>query len=326
MTVSAISRTADALDSVLEPLLGEFRDYALLDFPDHMNIGDSAIYAGEIAALDRYFGRPASYVCTLQHPLSELDAVAEDTVVLLHGGGNFGDVWDRHQLYRESVIDACRHRKVIQMPQSIHYSDTAARDRTARVIAAHPDFTLLVRDRPSFELASAQFDCEVLMCPDMAFALAPVTPPDVPIAHETMCLLRDDHERVAGAGEGYAEIGTIVDWPTDMERASRIRQRVLRVGERLPLGRMRLREWVFRTRAAAQTNRGFRLLAGAERIVTDRLHGHILSTLLGKPHVVLDNFYGKIGNFISAWPEDPNTRRATDIASVRAALEDLSAR
>jgi exopolysaccharide biosynthesis predicted pyruvyltransferase EpsI len=36
--------------------------------------------------------------------------------------------------------------------------------------------------------------------------------------------------------------------------------------------------------------------------VTDRLHGHILSDLLGIPHVVLDNEYGKIAAYLDAWP------------------------
>jgi pyruvyl transferase EpsO len=36
-------------------------------------------------------------------------------------------------------------------------------------------------------------------------------------------------------------------------------------------------------------------------VITDRLHGHILCTLLGIPHCVIDNSYGKIGGFADAW-------------------------
>jgi pyruvyl transferase EpsO len=36
-------------------------------------------------------------------------------------------------------------------------------------------------------------------------------------------------------------------------------------------------------------------------VVTDRLHGHILALLLGIPHVVLDNSYGKLHHFIRTW-------------------------
>ncbi len=325
MCVSANSRMSAEIDRCLSPLLEGYRSYALLDFPDHMNIGDSAIYAGELAILDRQFGVPAALVTTYHHPVEPVAAFSTDTVILLHGGGNFGDIWGPHQLYREAVLDACRDHKVIQLPQSIHFSDETARGRTARAIAAHPDFTLLVRDKPSFALAQNFFDCQTLMCPDMAFGLTPVTPPKVPIRHEILCLMREDHERVADVDpDGFVSLGHVADWPVDMDSLSSLSRVVLRFGEHLPIARMRRREQFYRIRARAQTRRGFRMIAAAERVVTDRLHGHIMSCLLNKPHVVLDNSYGKVSNFIEAWPSDSYTRRATDLKTARAALEEFS--
>jgi pyruvyl transferase EpsO len=34
------------------------------------------------------------------------------------------------------------------------------------------------------------------------------------------------------------------------------------------------------------------------------LHGHILATLLGIPHVILDNSYGKLSSFYRQWTND----------------------
>jgi pyruvyl transferase EpsO len=39
-------------------------------------------------------------------------------------------------------------------------------------------------------------------------------------------------------------------------------------------------------------------------VVTDRLHAHILCLLLGIPHAVLDNSYGKLTRFLDAWTGD----------------------
>jgi pyruvyl transferase EpsO len=39
-------------------------------------------------------------------------------------------------------------------------------------------------------------------------------------------------------------------------------------------------------------------------VVTDRLHGHILSVLLGIPHVLMDNSYGKNESFYATWTHD----------------------
>ena len=46
---------------------------------------------------------------------------------------------------------------------------------------------------------------------------------------------------------------------------------------------------------------GCGILCSGDVVVTDRLHGHILCCLLDIPHVVMDNVYGKIGNFRETW-------------------------
>jgi pyruvyl transferase EpsO len=58
---------------------------------------------------------------------------------------------------------------------------------------------------------------------------------------------------------------------------------------------------------------GFDQIDSAERVVTDRLHGHILSRLLDKPQIVIDNDYGKIRRYIGVWGGG-DTRLARDFA------------
>jgi len=56
-------------------------------------------------------------------------------------------------------------------------------------------------------------------------------------------------------------------------------------------------------------------------VVTDRLHAHIISTLLDIPHVALDNNYGKVSGYINAWT---NTYPQVKIASsAQDAIEKL---
>ncbi|MGO7998139.1 exopolysaccharide biosynthesis protein, partial [Rhizobium ruizarguesonis] len=50
--------------------------------------------------------------------------------------------------------------------------------------------------------------------------------------------------------------------------------------------------------------------------VTDRLHVHICSLLLGLPHAVLDNIYGKILRFMNAFSG------GTDLSYKATSLED----
>jgi pyruvyl transferase EpsO len=56
--------------------------------------------------------------------------------------------------------------------------------------------------------------------------------------------------------------------------------------------------------AHERLHRGLTLLASGRVVITDRLHGHILCLLMGVPHVVLDNTYGKLSTFRDAWTAD----------------------
>jgi pyruvyl transferase EpsO len=54
-------------------------------------------------------------------------------------------------------------------------------------------------------------------------------------------------------------------------------------------------------RAMWQLQRGINILSAGHLAITDRLHGHIISILLGLPHALIDDAFGKIGNFARAW-------------------------
>lgn len=57
---------------------------------------------------------------------------------------------------------------------------------------------------------------------------------------------------------------------------------------------------------------GFDLLGSARFVITDRLHGHILSTVIGVPHVLMDSKLGKNLNFHNTWTRDCQCTRITE--------------
>lgn len=56
---------------------------------------------------------------------------------------------------------------------------------------------------------------------------------------------------------------------------------------------------------------GFDLLGSAHFVITDRLHGHILSTVIGVPHVLMDSKLGKNLNFHNTWTRDCGCTKIT---------------
>ncbi|WP_129792164.1 polysaccharide pyruvyl transferase family protein [Sphingosinicella sp. CPCC 101087] len=306
---AAIARLRSRLDEALAPCL-DGSPIALVDYPDHSNVGDSAIWLGETAFFGSH-GLIPSYASTIgSHDDDALAAAAPEGTIFLHGGGNFGTLWPSHQDFRLHLLERFRGRPIVQLPQSIFFGDETSIAECARAIERHGRFTLFVRDRPSLEFAQRHFPCETVLAPDMAFAIGPLA------RHrpwtDRLYLLRTDVEKVQGsAARPDSDVSATVDWLEDDVRALRltaIGSRLRTLLHRPDAGRVR----IYDRRARSRLQRGIRTLSRGRVVVTDRLHGHILSTLLDIPHVALDNSYRKIGNFVDAWTQSLAILRLAD--------------
>ncbi len=304
---------------------------ALLDFPDYSNVGDSAIWAGMGRFLAEHRMR-RRYVGSLQTlSAAVLRRAMPGGVVLILGGGNFGTLWPAHQAHRERVLRELRDYRVVQLPQSLHF-DTEEALRTMReLIASHPDFTLMVRDRASERIAVESLGARTVLCCDSALLLQGTlqrAAPDV----DCFILARSDKERaIGGLGEALAgeRITTAsADWLDEPGSITRTLALHLR---RRALGRHAHHAWFQQSLAgqwdrlaALRVRRGCRLLSRGRVVITDRLHAHILCTLLGVPHVVLDNSYGKISSFMDEWTGgSPLVRRAGSAEEAAAICREL---
>ncbi|GAA0297205.1 polysaccharide pyruvyl transferase family protein [Kineococcus aurantiacus] len=292
---------------------------ALLDFPGHKNVGDSLIWLGERALLERA-GTRVDYACE-HHSLvpGALRARNGAHPVLLHGGGNFGDVWPDYQRFREDVARRFPDQRIVQLPQSIWYSDPAGAAAGSAALRAHRDLHLMVRDRRSLAEAERMFpDAAVSLVPDAAFGLGPLARTG-PAEVDVLCLMRDDREGVGHAATFRAAGMTVTDWGTHAfdHRAWTLKRRTVGAVRRVEsAATSRLTQPVLRATYDAMARQnlqaGVRTFSRGRVVITDRLHGHILCLLLGIPHVVLDNSYGKIADFREAWTADSVlTRTAT---------------
>ena len=147
MGTSLIESLRRAIDHILGPILAGTRRVALLDFPTHANVGDSAIWLGTLAYL-RKKGKVVCYSC--DHDTYSRDTLAErldDGIILLSGGGNFGDIWKQPQRLREQVVRDFPDSTIVQLPQTIMFRDESELARARAIFDAHSSLTLLVRDR-----------------------------------------------------------------------------------------------------------------------------------------------------------------------------------
>lgn len=315
---------ARLLDAVVALGLGN-RPWTVVDYPNHLNCGDAALYLG-LETVAGAIGAPITRV--LDRDSYRPRHLRPDSLAVLQSGGNWGGLYPTHHRLRLRLLADSRGQDVLQLAQSIQYADEEHRDDLRRAVSAHGRVTLLVRDQRSYDIAVRDYDCPVHLVPDMAFALGPMDRlrPRTPLRLQ----VRTDKEGSAPADLGIE--GETFDWLT-APRGSRpwtTWQAMMAVNrlQRLPLGGAPQAATVRAAHELARrsTLRARELLSAGEIVVTDRLHGHILCTLLSIPHVVVDDKFGKISALRNTWTHtDTGHRFVADWSGVAPALDDLRA-
>ncbi len=295
------------LDDVLRPLVPPGSRCALLGFPDHANVGDSALWLGQLAWLRRN-GVHVAYVAHPKTLTAEqlVKRLGPDGVILLQGGGNLGDLWPDGERFHQHVVCGFPQYRIVQLPQSIHFARAENLERARAVYRAHARYTLLVRDQQSLRAAQDGLGIEATLCPDMAFGLGALPSGSVPRT-DVLWLSRTDHEsagHVPPLHPGVESVDWLADGPSWFPQAHQQLFQQFREHPRALRGLIPL--WAAGCAPVARMRlaRGCRLLGRGRVVVTDRLHGHILSLLLGIPHVIFDNNYGKLRSFFQTWTKD----------------------
>jgi len=303
LPATSVRHLRDQLRATLAPFVEGEHSCALVDFPDHSNVGDSAIWLGAISWLSDA-GLRIGYRCDPDtYNPDHLRHFVPTGPIFINGGGNFGDVWRRHQRLREAVITDFRDRPIVQLPQTLHFQRAENLRAACQLFDAHPNLTLLVRDRLSFNLVRSEFRAKNGLCPDMAFYLGQldrVVQPDVDI----LWLRREDRETAGASGPVPSDV-LACDWLDDRVPTLRRARNVLRpLAAREPGGRFvlgRALAVAYDRQARQRLRAGCKLLSRGRVVITDRLHAHILCLLLGIPHVLLDNSYGKVHRVHETW-------------------------
>jgi exopolysaccharide biosynthesis predicted pyruvyltransferase EpsI len=309
---------------------------AHVGFPNHWNTGDPAIWLGTQAALARR-GCSVVYQCAWQdYDRNLMSRQIGGNPILIAGGGNLGDLWPNHQLFRERILADFPENPIIQLPQSLCFEREENLERFRAVCSRHPRFHVLLREQKSLALAEELLDVPVSLCPDMAFGLGVLERPNVPAA-VVLWLLRSDKES-RGASRDLPAGFVRRDWldlgVEDVDAQRNAEELNARIQGFVDAARDRpahaapvlsaLAE-AYEALAWVRVDRGLRLLSRGRVIATDRLHGHILGLCLGIPQVVLDNSYRKISSTFETWTaHSAITRWADSIEQAMSLSQELA--
>lgn len=285
------------------------RDYVLFDVPEHRNIGDQLIWRGEEDFL-KLIPHKCLFTSSLgYHRYPEID---KSTIILLHGGGNFGDVWFLHQNFREKIIQKYPSNKIIIFPQSVQFYNQDNLENAANIFNNHGNITICARDLFSYELLSKHFtSCKILMLPDMAFS-SNLSFKKGTKKKKNLILKRIDKELASEINKDDYLDFEVKDWPTyNMDFSEYLKKKYTglnrRTSEFLLNNDMKSLD-SFRTFGLLPYRKrddfigiGIDFLNSYDINISTRLHGHILSLLLGSTSIMVDNNYGKNKRFYDTW-------------------------
>lgn len=262
--------------------------YAITPPPHLDNIGDHAQVIGIKKWFDEYFSeyevlevdknQTNDYISALRHLIDDGD------VIFLHSGGNMNDrsLWSEGA--RRKVIRNFRQTPIIQLPQTVYFSDTERGRQelknSKQVYNSHQNLTIVARDPVSHDYVQDYFDVQNDVCPDFALMVdAEDYIQDGGQRSGVMLCLRRDEESDVTAEEKKWLLDAIQESGYDSTQFDTT------LDEPIPKDQ--------RETFLADTLRRF---AEHDLVITDRFHGMIFSVITKTPCIAIDTVDHKISS------------------------------
>ncbi|MBM6845216.1 polysaccharide pyruvyl transferase family protein [Phocaeicola plebeius] len=282
-------------------------DYILIDLPYFQNVGDILIWQATLDLL-KEISYKCLYSCSLDSYIKP-KKIDSNILIILMGGGNYGDLWIRHQEFRHQILNDFPYNPILQLPQSVHFTnETYFKKDIHKFSQHHGKIDFFLRDLNSYNIITTHYkNVNAHLVPDIVFSfnIQRWTKPTIYNQNQTLFVCRQDKERNTNP-----DIFNIIpqnaikaDWPPMEKNFLR-----LRVYNKflytffIPLDKYLntqfskrfmdfyykyiLKDYIIRS--------GIKFINAYETIYTTRLHAAIIALLLKKEVYIFDNSYGKI--------------------------------
>ncbi|MGN0500558.1 MAG: glycosyltransferase [Ruminococcus sp.] len=254
----------------------------LIGTEDFGNVGDHQIAESILAFVGNILPDHKIIEVTASHYKDErenlLQSILPDDLIVLTGGGNFGNVYPLAQKIREDIIQQKPKNMKIIFPQTIYYSDTEEGMRkieeARKIFTSSNNVIICAREQVSFEIAQRLFPCKVLLIPDIVLSCKKIEE----INRENIILcLRGDLEKKLSQNDIALLENSIQELSIDYIRSDLQLKKNVDAQYRKDVIRAKLKQWQH-----------------SKLVVTDRLHGMIFAAITGTPCIVFSNYNQKV--------------------------------
>lgn len=239
------------------------------------NLGDVAITFAQKQFLQKLFPDYQVHEFVISETFTGMKSlksyITEDDIITIVGGGNMGDLYDDIEFCRQFVVRNFPNNKIIIFPQTIEFSDTSegkrALKRAARIYNAHKDLTLFVREKYSLEKYGKLFK-RMTLVPDIVMSMDVPEPKENQRTGVTICFRNDKENGIAD--DVKEQLSSL------LKKEYQVQFKDTHVGNLSDLNQL------YRKLQELMT-----IFQQSRVVVTDRLHGMILSYVTHTPCVVL---------------------------------------
>lgn len=238
------------------------------------NLGDVAITYAQKKFLEKNFPEydvvEFEITNTFRGMKSLKQYIHDGDIITVVGGGNFGDLYDDIEFSRQFIICNFPKNKIITFPQTITFSKTLSgklRLLWARhVYNMHKDLTVFVREEFSYREYNSVFK-NLKMAPDIVMSMNCIEPLLVERQGVTVCF-RDDKENGVDMHMKERLI-------SEIKKDYKVQIRDTHAGNQNDLQKLYV-----------ELQNLINVFQSSQVVITDRLHGMILSYITRTPCVV----------------------------------------
>lgn len=291
------------------------RKVAYLDYyhviKNKYHMEDQAIWYATQKLLEKYFMNANVVDVDMSDFETDIEGIAHliqnQDILILQGGGNFGNYYMDDEMIRRSVISQFRNNRIIMFPQTVYFSEDAEGkeelERSVCIYNKNKNLVLIARDEESFKILKENFINEIYMLPDVVLSLNAV---DVKKKRKgALICLRSDKESVMNQ-QDVENVESFLK-----ERFSEIKYTDTQMDDYCKENREQL------------LKQKIEEFQSAELVITDRLHGMIFSVITGTPCIAFDNFNAKVKNVYLYLKDNCNVKLVCDFKKFTEAYEQL---
>ncbi|NEJ00326.1 polysaccharide pyruvyl transferase family protein [Rhizobium ruizarguesonis] len=320
-----IRRQKEKLIEIVRKFVSRGQPYVIMNFPSNKDPGHHASWLGLSMVLREVTGRLPVLTGSTSKSIDEIKSTPGDAPIFICGGIDFGDARTGRDDVRYRLMWKYPDRTIIQMPQTIHFANESLKEYAKRTIGRHRNFFCMTCDDQSFELAKANFDCDVEAGPDTAFGMGTLKRFEAdPLRVLYVMQPRGEDDLDIAKARAIAD-GPLTNWVNGPNSLSRMRKSsVVKSALRHGFSRTEMMAEHREDVAARYVEYGVKILSGAQRIITNHLHGHILCLLLNKPHIAVAREGSNLHDVIDSQTGDsPLVEKATNANELLVAMSRL---